>query len=200
MAEKISGIYRIVCVKNGRYYYGSAKNIYRRWLTHKSALRRHGHSNSIVQRTWNKYGENLFRCELTEIVAEHKLLEVEDVYLKEHVGKPNCMNIAMNAAAPMLGRKMSKETRRKMSESGKGKNKGRKHSEEHKRRNSETHKGKFPSMETRKKMSVAHMGHDVSDETRRKIGEARRGRKLSDITRQKISKSMLGNRNSFGCT
>ncbi len=34
MKEKISGIYRIVCIKNGRYYYGSLKNIMRRWQQH----------------------------------------------------------------------------------------------------------------------------------------------------------------------
>ncbi|KKM74973.1 hypothetical protein LCGC14_1394840, partial [marine sediment metagenome] len=80
MAEKISGIYRIVCVKNGRYYYGSSNNIRRRWIQHRSVLRRNGHRNPIVQRTWNKHGENSFRCELTEIVPIDKLLEVEDVY------------------------------------------------------------------------------------------------------------------------
>lgn len=104
MSEAISGIYRIVCVKNGRYYFGSSKNIYRRWITHKSALRLRKHRNPIIQRSWNKHGESSFRIELIEQTLEEKLLEVENIYLKKHVGKSNCMNIALDAAAPMRGK------------------------------------------------------------------------------------------------
>lgn len=111
MVEKISGIYRIVCVKNGRYYYGSSKNIHLRWLRHKRALRKNVHDNPIVQRVWNKHGEDTFRVELIKKVPKDRLLEVENVYLKEHVGKSNCMNIAKDAFAPMLGRKLDPKRR-----------------------------------------------------------------------------------------
>jgi len=100
--EKVSGIYRIVCVKNGNYYYGSAKNITYRWYKHRYCLRHNIHINSWVQHTWNKYGEESFRVEITELVPEEKLFEVEDKYLKEHVGKPHCMNISNDAHTPTL--------------------------------------------------------------------------------------------------
>jgi len=93
MIKKISGIYRIVCIENGRYYYGSAKNISSRWGGHKSALRGGYHKNPIVQHVWNKHGESSFRIELIEEIVEDKLFEVEQIYLDEHVGKPNCMNL-----------------------------------------------------------------------------------------------------------
>ena len=53
-----------------------------------------------MQNTWNKHGENSFRIELVEQVVESKLLEAEQTYLDEHVGKSNCMNIAKDATCP----------------------------------------------------------------------------------------------------
>ena len=116
MREKISGIYRIVCVKNGDYYYGSAQDLWYRWSTHKRMLKNNKHYNPRVQRTWNKYGEQHFRIELIENVSTEQLLEIEDKYLKEHVGKPHCMNISSEAFAPMRGRHHTLEARQKMSQ------------------------------------------------------------------------------------
>lgn len=121
MTETVSGIYRIICIENGRSYYGSSVNIYKRWNTHKSLFRKGIHKNSIMQNAWNKYGEDSFQYELLEVVSIDKLLEVEQVYLSEYVGKCDCFNIATDASAPMLGMKMSDKTRRKMSEAHKGK-------------------------------------------------------------------------------
>lgn len=115
MAEKISGIYRIVCVKNGRYYYGSTKNVNRRWNAHKQQLRKGAHSNPIIQRSWNKHGEESFRIELIEMVTDGKLLEAEQIYLDKYVGKSNCMNVAKNALSPMRGRKLSEKSKLLMS-------------------------------------------------------------------------------------
>ena len=106
--EKVSGIYRIVCKANGDYYYGSAKNIWKRWSNHKSALRRNVHVNCRVQNNWNKYGDAAFRIELTEKVSVDLLLEIENKYLKEHVGKPHCMNILSDAYSPPGGPERSK--------------------------------------------------------------------------------------------
>jgi len=105
MAEKISGIYRIVCVKTGRYYFGSSIDIWYRWRKHLLALRKGTHCNIHMNRAYNKHGESTFRIELTELVEEDKLLEVENVYLKKHVGKRNCFNVAKDATAPMKGKK-----------------------------------------------------------------------------------------------
>ena len=73
----------------------------------------------------------------------------------------------------------SEETRKKMSESKKGK----KLSEEHRKKISESRKGenhpmygKKHSEETRKKMSESHKGHTVSEETRKKISESKKGK------------------------
>ena len=181
MAEKISGIYRIVCVKNGRYYYGSSVNIWRRWAQHCFALKRDGHRNPIVQNVWNKHGENSFRCELTEIVPVDKLFEIEDVYLKEHVGKSNCMNIAKDATRPMLGRKHSEKTRRKMSEVKKGVmpvNWGSTHTKQ----------------ANKKRSNALVLAHTSGARTAvyKKISESLKGKNFSSIHKMNISKSLKG--------
>ena len=50
------GIYRIKNLVNEKCYYGSSKNIEKRWKTHLNQLRNKKHINSILQRAWNKYG------------------------------------------------------------------------------------------------------------------------------------------------
>ena len=80
-------------------------------------------------------------------------------------------------------RKMSEETKRKLSEL----NKGKKLSAEARREMSETHKGKRVSEETRRKMSEAHKGRNIGEnnpffgkrhtgKTRRKMSEAAKRR------------------------
>ena len=121
--EKQSGIYRILCQANDDYYYGSSDNLHLRWMGHKNPLKRNEHFNPRVQRVWNKYGESTFRFEIIELVEPAKLLEVEDVYLKAHVGKPHCMNILSDATMPpsRKGQKMSKDVKRRISETMKQK-------------------------------------------------------------------------------
>ena len=93
----------------------------------------------------------------------------------------------------MKGVTLSDETRRKMSES----KKGRIFSEEHRRKLSESHKGHTVSEETRKKMSEAKKGENhplygkhFSEETRRKISETNKGHTVSEETRRKISETI----------
>jgi group I intron endonuclease len=93
MREKISGIYRIVCVKNGRYYFGSSSDIQARWQRHKQELRKNVHVNQVMQRCYNKHAESSFRFELVELIPKEMLWETETKYLTEHVGKSNCMNM-----------------------------------------------------------------------------------------------------------
>lgn len=80
---------------------------------------------------------------------------------------------------PNKGKKMSEETRNKMSESRKGKHP----SEETKKKLSESNKGKPRSAETRKKLSEAHKGKPspnkgkkFSEEHKKKIAEAKKGK------------------------
>lgn len=108
---------------------------------------------------------------------------------------------------PFFGKRHSKKTRRKMSESKKGKPK----SEETKMKISKTLTGRRDSIETRLKKSRSQMGHRYrgggtpigfkhSDETKKKISEKAKGRKHSEETKRKIaiaSRKIRLNRSPF---
>ena len=112
------------------------------------------------------------------------------------------------------GLNMSEETKRKLSESHKGKipwnkNKTGIYSEETLMKISKSKKGSIPwnknkkcnspSEETRKKLSIAHKGHIVSEETKTKIGKANKGKSswskgkhFSVEHRKNLSKALKG--------
>ena len=75
------GIYRIKNLKNKKCYYGSSKNIEKRWRTHLNNLKNGKHHNVHLQRSWDKYGEDNFVFELVEECGETILLELEQKYL-----------------------------------------------------------------------------------------------------------------------
>jgi group I intron endonuclease len=75
------GIYKIKNLVNDKCYYGSSKNIEKRWRTHKNHLKNGKHHNIHLQRSWDKYGEDNFVFEVVEECDENILLELEQKYL-----------------------------------------------------------------------------------------------------------------------
>lgn len=75
------GVYRIKNVVNGKCYYGSSKNVEKRWSRHKRELINKTHINCILQRAWDKYGGENFLFEIVEECNIDILLEVEQKYL-----------------------------------------------------------------------------------------------------------------------
>lgn len=75
------GIYKILNLKNNKLYYGSSKNIKKRWATHRNHLKNNKHVNCILQRAWDKYGESSFSFEVVELCSENNLLLTEQKYL-----------------------------------------------------------------------------------------------------------------------
>lgn len=97
-------IYTIRNLRNGKFYVGSTKRPVKRKSDHWRTLRGNCHSNKHLQAAWNTYGEDAFVFAIEEEVPDDAdLLEAENVWLREHVGKANCYNIARDATAPMLG-------------------------------------------------------------------------------------------------
>ncbi len=80
-ASMICGIYYIRNLKNGRLYVGSSVNIEERWKNHRNLLRRGAHHAPILQKAWNKYGEDLFKFEVVEECEPEKLLEREQLHI-----------------------------------------------------------------------------------------------------------------------
>jgi group I intron endonuclease len=75
------GIYRIRNVINGKCYYGSSKNIEKRWVRHKNDLNKNKHINCILQRAWEKYGEDNFIFEVVEECEVNMLFQIEQKYI-----------------------------------------------------------------------------------------------------------------------
>ena len=157
------GIYKIINVVNNKFYVGSAVDLKRRKTRHFSELRTGKHNNKHLQAAWDKYGESSFIFVVVEEVSESiNILDVENIWLKEHVGKEYCYNIGVDAVAPMLGmsgilsptfgRKRTQEELLAQSWTG------RKHSEESKGKIRAWLINKPKSAETRAKISASLMG------------------------------------------
>ena len=104
------------------------------------------------------------------IFSKSDLIEIGEYY-----NRPACELIFLTSLEHNrlhnLGKCLSAETRRKLSEAKKGKHP----SEESRKKISEAKKGKHLSAETRKKMSEARINKPKSAETRKKMSEAHKG-------------------------
>ena len=157
------GIYKIINVINNKFYVGSAVDLKRRKTRHFSELRTGKHNNRYLQAAWVKYGESSFVFVVVEeLLEDADLLAAENVWLKEHVGKPYCYNLGVDATAPTLGmsgelsptwgRKRTPEELAAQSWAGK------KHSPESKDKIREFLLGKPKSAEVRAKISATLSG------------------------------------------
>lgn len=176
-------------------------------------------SGILLRRAFKKYGIGNFKTIILEKCDNHEELNQKEMY---YIQKYNCVKsddfynlsfggdggdtrawmdkntrsqVSSGKNNPMYGRKHTKETRRKMSQSKIGK-KLKPFTDEHKAKLSESNKGKnkgkIPwnkglklSQEERDRLSKIHMGKKGtrtgmknSEETRRKISEARKGRSI----------------------
>lgn len=171
----VSGIYVIVNTKNGKVYVGQAVDFKVRWKGHRCMLRGNYHDNRHLQFAWNKYGEKSFKFLKLEYCDIEQLDEREQHHINIYMDRGICYNLAKNVKSPMRGLSLSKETRRKMSESSKGVNNpnfGKTASEETRRRMSEAHKGRTHDENSIRKMSEIKKGKPRSEETKRKLSEA----------------------------
>jgi group I intron endonuclease len=112
-----SGIYRISCVANNHFYYGSSINLKSRIKNHLSKLRAKCHRNKRLQRIFDKYGESSLTFEVVKYCDPSFILDEEQEYLDEHISNENCVNFCKSAKSPMAGVKFSVEHKKKMSES-----------------------------------------------------------------------------------
>lgn len=160
--NNICGIYLITVNTPGRkkYYVGQSCHIRRRIYSHRSGLVLGVHGNEILQRHWNKYGQDSFTFEVLEICDVSELDEFEAWWLSEMVDSPYCMNICAEPSTTR-GIKMSEAVRQKMSASRMGdKNPryGNSHSEATRAKLSAHRTGKPLPESTRARMAVARMG------------------------------------------
>jgi group I intron endonuclease len=112
-------IYKISNSIDGRVYIGSTINPHKRWNEHKRNLLNNKHQNNHLQHFVNKYGLDVLRFNVIEVVDNEITLIREQYYLDSISNK---FNIANCASAPMLGKTHSNESLRKISERSSGLN------------------------------------------------------------------------------
>lgn len=206
----ICGIYMIKNIVNGKIYIGQAVDIERRWKKHRSGLRGNDHDNKHLQNAWNKYGQENFEftviCECDEsqlnmmeidYIAKLKTYDRDFGYNKTYggdSGRPT-EETKRKTSESLKGRTLSEEHKKNISEAHKGKS----FSEEHKKKMSESLKGRTHTEETKKKLSESlkgrtspNKGKSFSEEHKKNISEALKGKPLSEETKKKLSEALKG--------
>ena len=125
-------VYKITCCD--KYYVGRAINFYKRMQRHVWALRNNRHPNQFLQRVWNSYGEDSFDVVVLDKSSNvDELQRLEQKYLDEGFDGESMNLVSLSLGGypthikhHYLGKKLSSEHRRKMSESSKGTNTGSK--------------------------------------------------------------------------
>jgi len=202
------GVYLIEL--NGKRYIGSAATSFKkRWQNHLSALRKGTHRNRYLQNAFNKYGEEVLKFSILEVIeTPEEVIAAEQRYIDEL--KPeynlcpiagNCLGVVRTAefkqkcATRLAGAKLSEETKRKISEA----HIGLKHSEETRKKLSEgmagvkTRLGCKNSEKTRRAISKANIGkHQMSKEHKQVLLMANKGRKCTEEHKRAVSKAHKG--------
>jgi group I intron endonuclease len=160
-----SGIYKILNKSNGKFYIGSAVNIFHRWQTHLWRLNKNIHGNKHLQNSWNKHGSDVFEFQILEYCEVFQLIDREQYWI-------DCTN----AVSLGYNKRAIAENNNGVKRSEEAKNKQRiamtgfKHNPWSIAKMRQTQSNR--SEETKKKLSQSKMGHEVSNLTRAKIGLA----------------------------
>src|SRR6266568_1460049 len=163
-----SGIYRITCTANGRFYIGSAVNLQRRWRVHQHYLSHGTHQNQHLQRAFDKKGFNIDR------VAGSRMGHECSAATREKLRLAN------------FGKTYGEETRRIHSEQGRA----RTHRQESKELIRLARLGTKRSVETCERLSISHLGIKQSAEHIENRRQASLGHEVSQTTRDKLSSKM----------
>ena len=173
---RIAGVYGIINLFNGKIYIGSAKYIKGRFSWHYRALENGKHHSRLLQRAWDKYGEDSF----VFFIIEHRetwLLHREQYWMDRLTSYNfDCgYNIYPKAGSP-ANVKLTEEHKRKIGEAGKG----RKISDETKALMSKAHLNR--SVEHKANHAAAMKKRGITPEHKQKLKEAniKRGYKYVD--------------------
>lgn len=195
MLIDVEFIKKITNTVNGKAYIGQSVNIDKRWKEHVKSLNNNDSRCTLLQRAWNKYGQEAFNFEILELCSKEMLDEIEIKYINLYDSCNNGYNIETGGnknkrladstkqkiGDANRGRIMSNETRKKMSESRIGNKNGM--------------YGKHHSEEAKRKMTNARLGkqgHPCSEELKEFLRQKNLGKVLSEETKRKISEAAIG--------
>jgi group I intron endonuclease len=186
--EKKTGIYKISNKEDGKIYIGQAKDIEKRWKTHKRG-----------QYPEDKFTyEILMECDLEQLnfweiawITSENACDPDVGYNKTLGGTSlkviiKSDEVKAKISAARKGKKVTDETKAKTSATLKG----RKLTDEHKAKMSASNIGRKLTDEHKAKISATLKGREYTDETKAKISTALKGRKRTAETKAKISATL----------
>ena len=180
MKNTYTNAYKFLCESN--------KHLKEQWKPIGSGLTRHriipGHQDGTYD------DDNCTYLTLREHYIAHWLLWKINGLTEDRYAYRMMKGINPDCYPSMLGKKLSKETRAKISAAAKG----RKFSDETRAKIGAAHKGKIVTEETKAKMSAANKGKKLSKETRAKMSAAKKN--MSDETKAKIGAAKKGKKQS----
>lgn len=194
-SDALCGVYKITNIIDSKVYIGQSINIYARWKDHIHSLNRGDSRCTLLQRAWNKYGEENFSFEIIELCSEDMLDCIETKYIELYNSQDSGYNIEPGGNN---NKHLSEETKKKIGDA----NRGRRHTDEAKKKMSEQRRGennvmygKHHTDEARKKMSEAKKGKPGSprsDYQKERARQANLGKEVSLETRRKLSEANKG--------
>lgn len=190
MKTGITGVYRIYCTENSKIYIGSAAVCFRRrWSQHRHELSHGKHGNSLLQRAWDKYGEQSFTFSVIEICDPSDCIKREQFHIDSEMAANRDIGFNLSVTAgSQLGFRHSEESKKKMRIA----RTGRKASAETRKKMSKSGKGKRRSLQFRNKIRSSLIGRKLSAETKAKISAANLGRVPSERDRENQRKAQIG--------
>lgn len=172
---------------NGKIYIGQTiRPIEKRFQQHQQK----GNGCVAIYRAIQKYGWENFEKDYYECPNED--LNFDEELLVREMGtlSPDGYNLKEGGGATG---KLSKETKRKMSESHIGVSKSEEHKRNMRKPKSEGHKQKMSERQLGEKNHM--FGKTLNEEHKRKISEANIGKIHTDGSKQKMSEALLGEKN-----
>lgn len=180
----VTGVYFIIHNESGCYYFGSSRDIHRRYGEHLSDLRNNNHGNHDLQKRYNSDQNLTFGYREVDTFMESVSLETE--LIKGHRSNELMLNKVTNSivmteehrvniAISLTGKRMDDKTRMAVGNAARG-NKywvGRKHRQETKDKLREIHKGNSYATGHKKtpegiaKIIATHLGRKHSARSKR---------------------------------
>lgn len=118
--NQLSGIYRILNKINGNCYIGSSLNVEKRYKHHLSTLRHNSSRCSILQKAFNKYGEDNFEFQVILCCKPECRLYYEQQLIRELNSQYNVFTNVSDS--PLRQFTFTEQSKLKMSIAHKGKN------------------------------------------------------------------------------
>ena len=143
------GIYKITNLVNNKVYIGQTiENFQKRYWHHVWKLNKQIHDNKYLQNSWNKYGEDNFEFSVVEIVSKEEIDSREKYWIQFYRNQNKCYNIQDGGQDVRLVDYCTSEARKKVGEQNRRRMLGSKLPESTKRKMSESRKGRHVSRST----------------------------------------------------